>query len=67
MTGSVHLTPEAERQLNKLDDWITASASADVARRFVTALLEHIDGIEFKTSELDRTVFSQAIVELSLS
>ncbi len=45
VTGRVHLTPEAELQLNTLDDWITASASADVARRFVTALLDHIDGL----------------------
>lgn len=45
MTGRVHLTPEAELQLNQIDDWITASASADEARRFVTALLDHIDGI----------------------
>ncbi len=45
VTGRVLVTSEAELQLNQLDDWITASASADVARRFVTALLEHIEGI----------------------
>lgn len=45
MTGRVNLTPEAERQLNEIDDWIAQRATADVARRFVAALLEHIDGI----------------------
>ncbi len=44
MTGRINFTPEAERQLNKLDDWITKVASADSARRFVSAILEHIDG-----------------------
>ena len=28
MTGGINLTPEAERQLNELDDWITERASA---------------------------------------
>lgn len=45
MTGRTYLTPEAERQLNEIDDWITTSASADIARRFVSAVLDHIDGI----------------------
>jgi len=45
MTGRIHYTPEAERQLNELDDWITKAASADIARRFVSAILDHIDGI----------------------
>ena len=45
MTGRLNFTPEAERQLNALDDWITEKASADVARRFVSAVLDHIDGI----------------------
>ena len=45
MTGRIHVTPEAERQLNELDDWITKVASADIARRFVSAILDHIDGI----------------------
>lgn len=43
MTGRINLTPEAERQLNELDDWITTAASADVARRFVAAILDHIE------------------------
>lgn len=43
MTGRIHYTPEAERQLNELDEWITEKASADVAQRFVSAILEHID------------------------
>ncbi len=45
MTGWIHYSPEAERQLNELDEWITEKASADVARRFVSAILDHIDGI----------------------
>ncbi len=45
MTGRVNLTPEAERQLNGIDDWIAANATVDIARRFVSAILEHIEGI----------------------
>ena len=45
MTGRINFTPEAERQLNEIDDWITSAASADTARRFVTAVLDHIDAI----------------------
>jgi plasmid stabilization system protein ParE len=46
MTGRINFTPEAERQLNELDDWITKMASADIAQRFVSAILDHIDGIQ---------------------
>ena len=45
MTGRINFTPEAEQQLNELDDWITKVASADIAGRFVSAILDHIDGI----------------------
>ena len=45
MTGRINYTPEAQQQLNELDDWITRAASAEVARRFVSAILDHIDGI----------------------
>lgn len=45
MTGRIHYTPEAERQLNEIDDWIAKNATADIARRFVAAILEHIEGI----------------------
>ena len=45
MTGRINYTPEAEQQLNELDDWITKAASAEIARRFVSAVLDHIDGI----------------------
>lgn len=45
MTGRIHYTPEAERQLNDLDEWIAEMASADIARRFVSAILEHTEGI----------------------
>jgi plasmid stabilization system protein ParE len=45
VTGRIHYTPEAEQQLNDLDDWIAEKASADIARRFVSAIMHHIDGI----------------------
>jgi toxin ParE1/3/4 len=45
MTGRINYTPEAQQQLNELDDWITRVASAEIARRFVSAILDHIDGI----------------------
>ena len=45
MTGRTHYTPEAQQQLNELDDWITEAASAEIARQFVSAILDHIDGI----------------------
>lgn len=45
MTGRIYLTPEAERQLNEIDDWISSAATPDIARRFVTTVLDHIDGI----------------------
>ena len=45
MTGRITYTPEPQQQLNELDDWITKSASAEIARRFVSAILDHIDGI----------------------
>jgi toxin ParE1/3/4 len=45
MTGRINYTPEAQHQLNALDDWITEKASPDVAQRFVSAILDYIDGI----------------------
>jgi toxin ParE1/3/4 len=45
MTGRINYTPEAQQQLNALDDWITEKASRDVAQRFVSAILGCIDGI----------------------
>jgi plasmid stabilization system protein ParE len=45
MTGRINFTPEAERQLNEIDDWIAENATAEIARRFVSAILEHIEGI----------------------
>jgi toxin ParE1/3/4 len=45
MTGRINYTPEAQQQLNALDDWITEKASRDVAQRFVSAILDCIDGI----------------------
>ena len=45
MTGRIHYTPEARQHLDELDDWIAGVASADVAQRFVSAVMAHIDGI----------------------
>jgi plasmid stabilization system protein ParE len=45
MTGRINYTPEALQQLNELHDWITKAASSEIARRFVSAILNHIDGI----------------------
>jgi toxin ParE1/3/4 len=45
MTGRINYTPEADKQLSELDDWITKAASPEIARRFVSAILDHIDGI----------------------
>lgn len=45
MTGRFTYSPRAERQLNEINDWITRSASADVARRFLTAVREHIESL----------------------
>lgn len=46
MTGRINFTPEAEQQLNEIDDWITtATSSSDIARRFVSEILDHIDHI----------------------
>ena len=45
MTGRINFTPEARQQLHHRDEWITDKASADTARRFVAAILDHIDGI----------------------
>lgn len=45
MTGRIYYTPEAAQQLDDLDEWITAKGSAQTARDFVAALLDHIDGI----------------------
>ncbi len=45
MTGRINDTPEAEKQLNELDVWITRAASAEIAQRFVLVILDHIGGI----------------------
>lgn len=45
MTSRIHYSPDAERQLNDLDGWITENASADTAERFVRSILDHIDRI----------------------
>jgi plasmid stabilization system protein ParE len=45
MTGRINYTPEAEQQLDELDDWITKAASAEIAQQFVSAILDHSDGI----------------------
>ena len=45
MTGRINYTPQAQQQLHALDDWINEKASPDVAQRFVSAILDHVDGI----------------------
>ena len=45
MTGRFIYSPRAERQLNEINDWITRLASADVARRFLTAVRGHIESL----------------------
>jgi toxin ParE1/3/4 len=45
MTGRINYTPEAQQQLHALDDWITQRASREVAQRFVSAILDGIDGL----------------------
>lgn len=45
MNGPDQPHPEAQQQLHALDDWITEKASPDVAQRFVSTILECIDGI----------------------
>lgn len=45
MTGRINYTPEAQQQLDALDDWIIENASQDVAQRFVSAILDYIDSI----------------------
>lgn len=45
MTGRINYTPEAQQQLNEIDDWITKTASAEIAQRFVSAILDHIETI----------------------
>lgn len=45
MTGPIHYTPEAEQQLDDLDEWITQRASADVARHFTSSVMAHCEQI----------------------
>ena len=45
MTGRIDFTPEAERQLDDLDDWIASTSTTGTARRFLSAVLDHIEGI----------------------
>lgn len=43
MTGRIHYSPEAEQQLDKLDDWIADASSPETAQRFILAILDHIE------------------------
>ncbi len=45
MTGRINFSPEARQQLHRIDEWITEKSSPDAARRFVSAILDHVDGI----------------------
>ncbi|MDO5504452.1 MAG: type II toxin-antitoxin system RelE/ParE family toxin [Actinomycetia bacterium] len=43
MTGRIYYTPEAEQQLDHLDDWIAHASSPQTAQRFICAILDHIE------------------------
>ena len=45
MTGRVVYTPEAEQQLNHLDDWISDEASPEKPGEFVRAVMDHCERI----------------------
>jgi toxin ParE1/3/4 len=45
MRRRVVYTPEAEQQLDHLDDWISAKASSEAARTFIRAIMDHCEGI----------------------
>ena len=45
MSHRVVFTPEAEAQLVALYRYITQEASADIAERFTTAIIEHCEGL----------------------
>jgi toxin ParE1/3/4 len=45
MTGRINYTPEAEQQLHDLDESITQAASAEIARGYVSAVMNHIETI----------------------
>jgi plasmid stabilization system protein ParE len=58
MTGRINYTPEAQQQLHALDDWITEKASPDVAQRFVSAILDFVDGILVSLALAERATTS---------
>lgn len=45
MTGRINYTPEADQQLDDLDQWITKAASPQVAQQFVRKVMDHVEGI----------------------
>lgn len=45
MKGRIHYTPEAQRQLDDLDNWVASAASPETAQRFIRAIMGHIDAI----------------------
>lgn len=45
MTGRINDTPEAEQQLDELDEWITEAASPRVAQQFVGKVMDHVESI----------------------
>lgn len=57
MTGRVVYTPEAEQQLDRLDDWISDKASPATAGEFVRAVMDHCEEIlVFPLAGRDRDV-----------
>lgn len=45
MTERISYTPEAQRQLDDLDNWITANAGPEISQQFISAIIDHIEGI----------------------
>ena len=56
MSGRILYTPEAKRQLDDLDNWITSAASPETARAFIGGIMSHIEGLlVFPRAARDRT------------
>ena len=45
MTERITYTPEAQQQLEDLDNWITANAGPEISQQFISAIIDHIEGI----------------------
>ncbi|MES2173807.1 MAG: type II toxin-antitoxin system RelE/ParE family toxin [Pseudomonadota bacterium] len=43
MARRIVFTPEAQNQINAIQDYIAQAASLDIARRFIDGILAHLD------------------------